>query len=120
MQIQSLKYRGDQVKKIKFADLHSMPGAWCFYATPTHLPKLRFSYTENRNVQACEGNLEGFLFESSFPYDTCFNAFVLFLVLNFVWRTIEDFSGLTVTRNEAKISFVHVYTIKHPLTINVM
>lgn len=95
-------------------------GAWCFYATPTHLPKLRFSYTENRNVQACEGALEGFLFESSFPYDTCFNAFVLFLVLNFVWRTIEDFSALTVTRNEAKISFVHVYTIKHPLAINLM
>ena len=57
---------------------------------------------------------------SCFAYDTCFNAFVLFLVLNFVWRTIEDFSAFTVTRNAAKISFVHVYTIKHPLTINLM
>ena len=119
MQIQSLTYRGDPVKKIKFADLHSM-GAWCFYPTPTHLSKLRFSYTENRNVQACEGALKGFLFESSFPYDTCFNAFVLFLVLNCVWRTIEDSSVLTVSRNEAKTSFAHVYTIKHPLTIKLM
>ena len=91
---------------------------WCFYATPTHLPKLRFSYTENRNVQACEGALERFLFESSFAYETCFNAFVLFLVLNFVWRTIEDFSAFTVTRNAAKISFVHVYTSEHHLTVN--
>lgn len=52
---------------------------WCFYATPTHLLKLRFSYTENRNVQACEGALEGFIFESSFasrdhevPHDLLF------------------------------------------------
>ena len=93
-----------------------------FYATPTHLPKLRFSYTENRNVHACEGAKEGFefLFESRFAHDTCFDAFVLFLVLNFVWRTIEDFSAFTVTRDAAKISFVHVYTIKHPFTINLM
>ena len=47
-----------------------------------HLPKLRFSYTENRSVQACEGALQGFIFDSSFAHDTCFNAFVLFLVLN--------------------------------------
>ena len=90
---------------------------WCFYATPTHLPKPTFSHTENRNVQACEGALKGFLFESSFSYDTCINAFVLFLGLNFVSRTIEDFSAFTVTRNAAKISFVHVDTIEHPLTI---
>ena len=64
--------------------LNSM-GARCFYVTCTHLPKLRFSYTENINVQACKGALEGFIFESSFPHDTRFNAFVLvlsFLVLN--------------------------------------
>ena len=75
--------------------------------------KLRFSYTENRNVQACESALEGFnlrvvllqdimryltdLMTSCFAYDTRFNAFVLFLVLNFVWRTIDDFSAFTVT-----------------------
>ena len=79
MQIQSLM--NIVAIKITFADLHSM-GAWCFYATPTHLPKLRFSNTENRSVQACEGALQGFIFESSFAHDTCFNAFVLFLVLN--------------------------------------
>ena len=61
-----------------------------------------------------------YLMTSCFAYDTCFNAFVLFLVLNFVWRTIDDFSAFTVTRNAAKISCVHVYTIKHPLTINLM
>ena len=60
------------------------------------------------------------LMTSCFAYDTRFNAFVLFLVLNFVWRTIDDFSAFTVTRNAAKISCVHVYTIKHPLTINLM
>ena len=54
-------------------------GARCFYATHTHLPKLRFSYTENINIQACEGALEGFIFESRFPHDTCFDAFVLVL-----------------------------------------
>ena len=73
---------------------------WCFYATctPTHLPKLRFSYTENRNVQACEGALEGFLFESSFAYDTCFNAFVLL-----VW----SLSGMIVTDWTKVPKFVH-------------
>ena len=58
-------------------------GAECFFAT--RLPKLRFLYPENINMQACEGALEGCIFESSFPHDTCFNAFVLvlsFLVLN--------------------------------------
>ena len=54
-------------------------GARCFYATRTHLPKLRFSYTENINIQACERALEGFIFESRFPHDTFFNAFVLVL-----------------------------------------
>ena len=67
MQIQSLIINIEAIK-IKFADLHSM-GAWCFYATPTHLLKLRFSYTENRNVQACEGALQGFISESSFAHD---------------------------------------------------
>ena len=75
-----------------------------------HPLKLRFSFTENRNVQACESALEGFnlrvvllqdimryLMTSCFAYDTRFNAFVLFLVLNFVWRTIDDFSAFTVT-----------------------
>ena len=98
-----------------------------------HPLKLRFSFTENRNVQACESALEGFnlrvvllqdimryLMTSCFAYETRFNAFVLFLVLNFVWRTIDDFSAFTVTRNAAQISCVHVYTIKHPLTINLM
>ena len=46
---------------------------------------------------------------SCFAYDSCFNAFVLFLVLNFVWRTIDDLSAFTVTRNAAKISFLHVF-----------
>ena len=87
----------------------------CYTHSPTPT-----SYTENRNVQACEGALEGFLFESSFAYDPCFNAFVLFLVLNFVWRTIEDFSAFTVTRNAAKTSFVHIYTSEHHLTVNSM
>ena len=52
-------------------------GARCFYATRTHFPKL--SYTENINIQACERALEGFIFESRFPHDTFFNAFVLVL-----------------------------------------
>ena len=64
-------------------------GVTCFYTTRTYLPKLRFSNTQNTNIQACEGALEGFVFESSFPHDTCtcFNAFILllrFLVLNLV------------------------------------
>ena len=94
---------------IKFADLHSM-GAWCFYATPTHLPKLRFSYNENISVQACEGALQGFIFESSFANDTFFNAFVLFLVLNLAndWR----FLGFYCNKQCSK------YTIKHPLALN--
>ena len=60
--------------------VHCM-GATCFYATRTHLPKLRFLNTENTNIQACEGASEGFVFASSFPHDTCtcFNAFLLVL-----------------------------------------
>ena len=41
-----------------------------FLCYTTHLAKFRFSYTVNRNVQACEGALQGFIFESSFAYDT--------------------------------------------------
>ena len=44
----------------------------CFYATRTHLPKRRFSCTENINIQACERAMEGFIFESRFPHDNVF------------------------------------------------
>ena len=60
-----------KLRKSKFADLHSME------AVVIH--PLKLSYTENRNVQACESALEGFIFESSFasrdhevPHDLLF------------------------------------------------
>ena len=82
MQIQSaIKYWGDQVKKIKFADLHSMGGVvfLCYTHSPTQTFIFSYTESENRNVKACEGSLEVFLFESSFasrdhevPHDLLF------------------------------------------------
>ena len=78
-----------------------------FILHPLTYPNLGFHIQKTETYKLVKaGALEGFLFGSSFAYDACFNAFVLFLVLYFVWRTIENFSAFTVTRNAAKISFV--------------
>ena len=77
-----IKYRSDQVKRTKWADSWIPWERSVFVLHARTFRSLFFLDCENVNIHTCGGALDGFIFKSSFPHYTRFNALVS--VLNII------------------------------------
>ena len=119
MQIQSLiKSRSDQVKKIKFADSCIPWERGAFMLHPLTYQNLAF-----HTLKIETSKLVKVLWKDSYLrvvfHMIMFQRVRIICSIEFGER-LKDFLAFTVKLNAAKISFVHVLTIKHPLPMNLL